>query len=147
MPMNASANSILAIKASGATPNLAYSMNRLNFYGDQPIPHGGWYTDRKIRLWDRSAGTWGGHNPHDKVVLEKLVEIVQLQGDIWHHSYNNVKSHLVKTRAYAHISAQAKYSSGKKVGLNWLQAIHLGAPNSQQKRQYLALRQIPPDLD
>jgi glycosyltransferase involved in cell wall biosynthesis len=108
------AKSILELKASKTTENLAFVMNRLNFYGEQPIRHGGWYPDRKIRLWHRAAGSWGGHNPHDKVVLGKQIEVVHLQGDIWHYSYENAKAHLIKTRAYAHISAQAKYQAGKR---------------------------------
>ncbi|MTI29248.1 glycosyltransferase family 2 protein, partial [Cytophagales bacterium RKSG123] len=47
-----------------------YSFNRLNNYCGQWIRHSGWYPDKKIRLWDRRKGKWGGKNPHDNVVMK-----------------------------------------------------------------------------
>jgi glycosyltransferase involved in cell wall biosynthesis len=38
----------------------AYRMNRLSSYGTRWIKHGSWYPDRKIRLWNRDVGVWGG---------------------------------------------------------------------------------------
>jgi glycosyltransferase involved in cell wall biosynthesis len=43
-----------------------YSFNRLTNYGGQWIRHGGWYPDKKLRLWDSRKGHWGGTNPHDR---------------------------------------------------------------------------------
>jgi glycosyltransferase involved in cell wall biosynthesis len=108
------AQSILEVKHQKRHENLAFSMNRLNFYGNQAIRHGGWYPDRKIRLWNRTQGNWGGRNPHDKVVLRAGSEVSHLAGDLLHYSYANTAEHWAKARRYAQISAQAKYDAGKR---------------------------------
>ena len=47
----------------------AYSFRRKTWYLGQWILHGGWYPDRKVRLFDRRVGRWSGVNPHDHVVV------------------------------------------------------------------------------
>ena len=37
-----------------------YSVNRLTNYCGKWIRHCGWYPDKKVRLWDRRKGHWGG---------------------------------------------------------------------------------------
>ena len=59
-------NEINNIKIKKVTIPSAYSMPRLNNYCGKWIRHCGWYPDRKIRLWDKRIGTWGGTNPHDE---------------------------------------------------------------------------------
>ncbi|MFI5135444.1 MAG: glycosyltransferase family 2 protein, partial [Chitinophagales bacterium] len=44
-----------------------YIMNRRTNFCGQWIHHSGWYPDRKLRLWNRNKGAWGGTDPHDKV--------------------------------------------------------------------------------
>ncbi|MBC7921069.1 MAG: glycosyltransferase family 2 protein, partial [Ferruginibacter sp.] len=55
--------SILAAKGNWREDG--YSMNRLSSYCGHWIRHCGWYPDRKLRLWNRTKGRWGGQNPHD----------------------------------------------------------------------------------
>lgn len=92
--------------------NSAYVMNRLSSYGDKWIKNGNWYPDRKIRLWNRRLGRWGGENPHDKVILEKSVEIIHLEGDLMHTAYKDSKEALVKIQQYSSIFASENV--GKK---------------------------------
>jgi glycosyltransferase involved in cell wall biosynthesis len=40
-----------------------YSFNRLTNYCGQWINHCGWYPDKKLRLFDKTKGRWGGVNP------------------------------------------------------------------------------------
>ncbi|MEA1898678.1 MAG: glycosyltransferase family 2 protein, partial [Bacteroidota bacterium] len=51
-------NSILSVKDNLKAD--AYSFNRLNNYYGKWIKHSGVYPDRKIRLFDRRKGEWGG---------------------------------------------------------------------------------------
>ncbi len=96
--------SILEIKESWT--NEAYRMNRLSLYGSRWIRHGNWYPDRKVRLWDRRMGLWGGENPHEKVILKKGVKIHQLKGDILHRAYLNSADTLSKIQNYSEIFAR-----------------------------------------
>lgn len=84
-------------------PAEAYRMNRLSSYGSRWIKHGAWYPDRKIRLWNKAVGIWGGGNPHDKVILRRGVKAMQLQGDIMHRAYKDAREALEKIQRYSDI--------------------------------------------
>jgi len=55
----------------GETPSAdGYELSRRTHYLGRFIDHGGFYPDRKLRLFRRSRGRWGGVNPHDHVHLD-----------------------------------------------------------------------------
>ena len=95
--------SILEVKNSW--PAEAYRMNRLSSYGSKWIKHGSWYPDRKIRLWNKAFGIWGGENPHDRVVLKRGTRILHLDGDILHRAYKDSRETLEKIQRYSDIFA------------------------------------------
>lgn len=95
--------SIKAVKTSWKAD--AYRMNRLSSYGSKWIKHGAWYPDRKIRLWNRKVGVWGGENPHDRVILHRGVKVQQLRGDILHRAYRDAGESLQKIQRYSDIFA------------------------------------------
>jgi len=76
------AASIATVKQN--SDHQAFSMNRCNIYCGQPIRHGLWYPDRKLRLFDKRIGACGGLNPHDKIVLTENCAVQQLKGDLLH---------------------------------------------------------------
>ncbi len=102
--------SILEVKKTW--PAEAYRMNRLSSYGNKWITHGSWYPDRKIRLWNKHEGSFGGENPHDRVVLKRGVRVTHLQGDILHRAYKDSKETLEKIQRYSEIFACE--NAGKK---------------------------------
>ncbi|MBS1505165.1 MAG: glycosyltransferase [Bacteroidetes bacterium] len=89
-------------------PAEAYEMNRLSSYGGRWMKLSAWYPDRKLRLWNRKLGTWGGDNPHDKVILTKKVNVMHLKGDLMHEAYDNASEFLVKVQGYSDIFAKEK---------------------------------------
>lgn len=95
--------SILKVKENWEAQ--AYRMNRLSSYGNKWIKHGSWYPDRKIRLWNRDVGLWGGENPHDRVVLKRGTRVVHLDGDILHRAYKDSRETLEKIQRYSEIFA------------------------------------------
>jgi glycosyltransferase involved in cell wall biosynthesis len=90
-----------------------YSCNRFNNYCGHWIRFCGWYPDRKIRLWDRRKGVWGGTDPHDKVVLDGET-VSHLKGDLLHYAYFSVDEHLAQMHKFAEVAARAKYLKGEK---------------------------------
>lgn len=108
-------NAILAEKSN--FHEKAYQFNRLNNYCGQWIKHGGWYPDRKVRLWHKENGNWGGTNPHDEVILHNLERPKQLKGNILHYSYHSYSEHLAQNNKFSSISAKALFMKGKTVGL------------------------------
>ena len=95
--------SILEVKRTW--PAEAYRMNRLSSYGTKWIKHGSWYPDRKIRLWNKDFGLWGGENPHDRVVLKRGTHAIHLEGDILHRAYKDSRETIEKIQRYSEIFA------------------------------------------
>lgn len=91
----------------------AYSMPRLNNYCGQWIKHSGWYPDRKVRLWNRKMGRWGGHNPHDKVILDKKIEVSTFSGDLLHYTIPSLTAHITQVNKFSEIAAQQLLDSKK----------------------------------
>jgi len=94
-----------------------YEFNRFNNYCGAWLRHA-WYPDRKLRLWDRRKGKWGGTNPHDRVEMTDA-QVVKAKGDILHFAYANEQEHLNQIEKFARIAAQAKYDQGKKALYLW----------------------------
>lgn len=104
--------SILHVKRNWNSKS-GYSFNRLNNYCGKWIRFSGWYPDRKIRLWDKRKGQWGGEDPHDKVILLRK-EIGFLKGDLLHMAYHTVDEHLQQMQKFSEVAAKAKYRNGKR---------------------------------
>lgn len=94
-----------------------YIMNRCSNYCGKWIRHGTWYPDRKLRIFNRKKGRWGGINPHDKVEMAAGTRITRLPGDILHYSYYNFSEHIAQLNKFTSIQAQAMYKQGKKASL------------------------------
>ncbi len=90
-----------------------YSMNRLNSYAGKWIKSCGWYPDRKIRLWDRRKGTWGGGLVHETVVMLAGSNVIQLKGDLLHLAYDNA-SQLITKMQQQYADLFAKENAHKK---------------------------------
>lgn len=94
-----------------------YYMNRMTSYCGQWIKHSGWYPDRKLRLWDKTKGHWGGENPHDKVIMDEGCAIGHLVGDILHYSFPSIRDHLITANKFSEIAAKEAVAKGKHVNI------------------------------
>lgn len=102
---------IAAVKEDWACDG--YEMNRLTNYCGAWIHHCGWYPDRKLRLFDKTKGKWGGINPHDKYEMPGA-KVCRLKGDILHYSYYTTEDHYKQIEYFTNILAKAMYEKGKK---------------------------------
>jgi len=89
-----------------------YIFNRLTNYNGHWVRHCGWYPDKKLRLWDRRKGRWGGVNPHDIVEMQEGTRCTHLAGNILHYSYDSIADHMQQTNSFTSISARALHSKG-----------------------------------
>ena len=87
-------------------PYDGYSMPRRTFYLGRWILRGGWYPDRKLRLFRRSHGRWGGTNPHDHVHLDGREK--RLRGDLLHFSYREMADHVRTINSFTDIASREK---------------------------------------
>ena len=122
--------SVLAALARNEQPD-GFECARRTWYLGRWIRHGGWYPDRKLRLFRRSRGRWGGTNPHDHVFVEGGVE--RLDGDILHYSYRSLSDHLKTIDSFTTIAAREKLARGRTAGLLDL----VGRPSWKLLRMYV----------
>ena len=98
--------------SESAPGDASYRVPRLSFYLGKWIRGGGWYPDRKLRLFRRSRGHWGGRDPHDKVQIEGPV--VDLAGDLLHYPYRDLQHHLEKMDRYTTTAAERLHEDGRR---------------------------------
>jgi glycosyltransferase involved in cell wall biosynthesis len=94
-----------------------YTLNRLTNYCGKWIRHCGWYPDTKLRLWDRSKGSWGGVNPHDRIEMVQGSRIGHLKGDLLHYSYRSISQHISQINSFSSIAAHEADQKGYQLNV------------------------------
>lgn len=95
-----------------------YSFPRQSFYLGRWIRHGGWYPDRKVRLVRCGHASWGGDDPHDKLVAEGQTR--DLNGKINHYVYADISHQLRTVDSFSSITALQWLSQGRRAGTGTL---------------------------
>src|SRR5690606_1162425 len=93
-----------------------YIMNRRNWFIDRWITTSGWYPDKKLRLYNRHKGRWGGINPHYRMMLQDGSPTKRLKGDILHYTYYSIEEYVLQINKFSSISARAMYDMGRRAG-------------------------------
>jgi len=65
---------------------------RVVFYLGRWWWRGGWYPDRRLRLFRRESAHWGGDDPHEKVLLRGRVG--RVRAPLEHYTYDDVSDHV-----------------------------------------------------
>lgn len=86
--------------------------NRRTWFIDRWILHGDWYPDRKLRLFRRGRGVWGGSPEHDFIELEG--DSTHLDGDLLHHSFPDMNSFVRKINGFSDIYLERMIADGRK---------------------------------
>ena len=94
----------------------AFSMPRLSHVGEQPIRHGVWAPDRKLRLGLRSRGLRAaGGRVHERIEVDG--EVRDLVHPILHFPYRDVSDAVRKNTLYARLSALDRFDRGGRGGV------------------------------
>lgn len=104
--------SILNEKSKGLEG--VYEFNRLTNYCGKWIKHGGWYPDKKIRIFPKNKVKWQGDFVHETLFITDDLKVNFLKGDLLHYSYYNENEHYERIKKYAQLSAQELYNNQKK---------------------------------
>jgi glycosyltransferase involved in cell wall biosynthesis len=91
-----------------------YYFNRLTHYVDQWVYRCGWYPDSKLRLLNKSKGTWSGSNPHDIILMKEGSNIEKIEGNLLHYSYDSISDHVNQTNKFTTIAAKAAFAKGTR---------------------------------
>jgi len=94
-----------------------YLFNRLTSYCGQWIRHCGWYPDPKVRLFDRRKASWGGINPHDKIIMAQEATTQHIPGDLLHYTFNSIAEHIAQINTFSEIKAEGLFQKGKRLNL------------------------------
>ena len=95
-------------------PHCAYSLWRKNYYRGRHIRGCGWYPDRVVRLYHRSATRFCNAMVHESVITTGL-KVTPHSFPVIHYPYHSVSSFLRKMDTYTDLYADQK--AGKKVSL------------------------------
>ena len=90
----------------------AYEMKRVSFHLGKWIRHGGWYPDKKTRFFNKTKAHWGGYNPHDKVIVDGSIGM--LEGDLMHYVFDDLRHNIDTNNSYSSIMAEDLYKASKK---------------------------------
>ena len=107
-------NSIIDIKDTLEKTN-AYRVARRTYYVYRWLNHC-WYPDYKVRLFNRNSACWAGINPHDHVEVMSG-NIITLNGDLLHYSFNSISEHLRTIDLFTEIGADEIIRRNKSVSI------------------------------
>lgn len=108
-------NSIQAVKENWT--HAGYYLARLTNYCGSWIRHGGWYPDKKLRLYNRGSGKWEGLLLHEVYQVKPDQTTAMLQGDLLHYSFHSLEDHLKQINHFTTIACQELRLKNKRTGL------------------------------
>lgn len=104
---------IAALKTKNQSQFGGWTMPRLARYLGRWIRHGGWYPDRKVRLYHRERAAWHGDYVHESVQVSGPVG--HLENNLLHFTCDSLGQHLRTLDRYTTLAAQSVAASGKPV--------------------------------
>lgn len=99
-----------------------YTLGRLTNYCGHWVRYGGWYPDRKLRLYDRRLGCWEGLLLHEQYQMQPGQPIGALQGDALHYSYTSIEQHVSQLNRFTTIAADELWLRGR-CRVSWFQLL------------------------
>ena len=111
-----------------------YAVPRLVFFLNRWWRRGGWYPDYDVRLFRRERATWGGSDPHEKILVDGKIR--RLRNPLHHFTYRDIEGHLERINRFTSISA----GELKKSGQRWRLADALLRPAGRFFRSYFLKR-------
>ncbi|HEX6771725.1 MAG TPA: glycosyltransferase family 2 protein [Acidobacteriaceae bacterium] len=96
---------------SGAPADAAYLLSRRNFFLGRWMRHGGYYPDRKLRLFRRGQASFHETPVHETAEFHGNVEVID--GDLLHDAYPTLASYLDHMQRYSTLGATIAASRGR----------------------------------
>jgi glycosyltransferase involved in cell wall biosynthesis len=111
-----------------------YLVPRLVHYLGRWWWRGGWFPDYDVRVFRHNRASWGGSDPHEKILVDGKVR--RLRNPLHHYSYRNIEDHIRRINRFTSISSQEL----KKEGRRWRIADALFRPAGRFFRSYVLHR-------
>jgi len=111
-----------------------YAIPRLVHYLGRWWRRGGWYPDYDVRLFRRKQASWGGAEPHEKIIVDGKVR--RLQHPLHHFTYRSIDDHINRINRFTTVSS----AELKKAGGRWRLSDALLRPAVRFFRSYILKR-------
>lgn len=98
----------------------AYRVPRLTYFCGKAMKHGGCYPDWQLRLFKKEKGRFANVKVHEGIEMLNQNENGYLKNHLLHYSYKTMSQYWGKFNRYTSLSAQEKYSRGKKFRFYYL---------------------------
>ncbi len=95
----------------------AYRIPRLNHFLGEPLRHGGYWPDPKLRLFRRGGARFAERPVHETMQADGPTG--RLQGQLIHRCYPTLSEYIEHMNRYSSIAAEALAAQGR-VGGSWL---------------------------
>ena len=93
-------------------------LSRRNYFLGQWIRHGGFYPDKKLRLFRRGSGSFENRLVHEDVTLSPGLRIEDPGGiDLIHHAYPTLAGYIEHMNRYSSLGAQMAADKGRRSGV------------------------------
>jgi hypothetical protein len=89
----------------------AFSMPRQNLFLGKQIRHGGFWPDRKVRLFRTGKGRFSARSVHESVQVTGRV--ASFHGPLVHHSYPTLADYIEHMNRYSSLGAEMVAAKGK----------------------------------
>lgn len=96
--------------------HVVYDIKFRSYFGQKLIRFGSWGRDHHIRLFNRRLVRWSETMVHEKLLLPENVIIKKIEGNIIHHSVNDIAEYRGKSSRYASLCASQYFKNGQKPG-------------------------------
>ncbi len=92
-----------------------YLVARRSYYQGRWIRGGGWYPDRQLRLFKKTAGHWKKRHIHESVTMNSGSRVETLKGDLLHYTVRDAAYHhrMIGER-YAPLAARQMFEEGRR---------------------------------
>lgn len=97
------------------TDRQAFRVPRRNFFLGREIRHGGWGTDRPLRLFRRDL-RYNANLVHEHVDVPPGAGIADLSGSLLHYTYASLDQYFEKFNRYSSWWADQNFAKGRRVG-------------------------------
>jgi len=89
-----------------------YYCPRLSQFCGRFIRHSGWYPDYDVRVFRRELATWGGADPHERILISGKAR--RLKHPLQHFSYRDIADHLERINHFTNVSSGELEAQGRR---------------------------------
>ena len=90
-------NFISHLKNKSLNDESVYMVNMVSYYKDVRVKYSGWNNEKHVRLYNRSFTQYNNNYVHEDIETDGF-DVVLLQGDIKHYSYQSIHDFIIKRR-------------------------------------------------